>query len=287
MAVVVSLINMKGGVGKTTIAAQLAHEAESWGWKVLAVDLDPQANLTQALLGQYRYLEHVQADRNTIDHVVRRYVPPSRRRPSPAVIDIRDAVLVGVGHRPQSSLDLLPSQLELAYTMKRSSIDPQALARGIARIADEYKLILIDCAPTESVLTEVAYHASRFLLVPVRPEYLATIGLPLLEQSLREFRHENRRHALDIAGIAINHASYPSQEGKEGLTSVKEVRQSASEYGWHIFNAQIPYSRSWPRAMRDGTPIGRTSHARGKVKSEFGQFAVEFFETVGLVRPSR
>ena len=59
MAVSVSLINMKGGVGKTTLAAQLAHACMSRGLKVLAVDLDPQANLSQALLTPERYLQHV------------------------------------------------------------------------------------------------------------------------------------------------------------------------------------------------------------------------------------
>ena len=51
MAVVVSLINMKGGVGKTTIASQLCHAADLDGLKVLAADLDPQANLNQCILG--------------------------------------------------------------------------------------------------------------------------------------------------------------------------------------------------------------------------------------------
>lgn len=56
MTVVVSMINMKGGVGKTTLAAQLAHKASSDGYRTLAVDLDPQSNLSQALLGPSKYV---------------------------------------------------------------------------------------------------------------------------------------------------------------------------------------------------------------------------------------
>ena len=56
MAIVVSLINMKGGVGKTTLAAQLAHAADKRNFRTLAVDLDPQANLSQSLLTPERYV---------------------------------------------------------------------------------------------------------------------------------------------------------------------------------------------------------------------------------------
>lgn len=65
-AVTVSLINMKGGVGKTTIASQLAHAADTDDLKVLAVDLDPQSNLSQSLMGARGYVEHLKENRPTI-----------------------------------------------------------------------------------------------------------------------------------------------------------------------------------------------------------------------------
>lgn len=286
MAVVVSLINMKGGVGKTTIAAQLAHEADSRGWKVLAVDLDPQANLSQAPLGHYRYRSHLDTRKPTIDDVVRGYTPPTRRRGSPGRVELPEAILSGIGVRFGSVLDLVPSRLELAHTMKRSRIDPQTLARSIADIAGDYRLILVDCAPTESILTETAYYASRYLIVPVKPEYLATIGLPLLQRSLKEYNPANRRQKISIAGIAINHTTYESQENPEAEQSIREVRSEAKKNRWRVFESQIPYSRSWPRAVRSGNPIRRTKYARGSVVSRFRVFADECFRVIRLDRTS-
>ena len=61
MAIAVSLINMKGGVGKTTLAAQLAHAADQMNFRTLAVDLDPQSNLSQSLLTPEKWLKHIRA----------------------------------------------------------------------------------------------------------------------------------------------------------------------------------------------------------------------------------
>lgn len=283
MTTVVSLINMKGGVGKTTIASQLALEADYMGWQTLAVDLDPQANLSQALLGQYEYYRCLrQGDLETsIDRILRGYSPPSKRRASPSAVDVHDAILRNVGPG-NSRLDLLPSKLELSWTIKRSQVDPQNLAKALASLSDEYRLILIDCAPTESILTEAAYYASRYLLVPVKPEYLATIGLPLLQRSLQEFKEQNRDQEIDVAGVVFNNSTYPSQTDRGADQSKREVKQIASEHKWRVFRHEIPYSKSWPKAARDGTPIGRTSHARRKVANAFLEFSSEFFQAIGL-----
>ena len=73
---------------------------------------------------------------------------------------------------------------------------------------------MIDCASTESVLTHVAYHASRYVLVPVKPEYFPTIGFPLLKQSLTEFRKNNRGHNVTVIGVEINNGFY--HDGNDG-----------------------------------------------------------------------
>jgi len=151
----------------------------------------------------------------------------------------------------------------------------------LSSVADDYDLILIDCAPTESILTQAAYHASRYVLVPVKPEYLATIGLPLLARSIQEFKYENGDHALDICGIVFNHSSAYS-EGPEGKTSVREVLADARKHRWHVFETHVRYSRSYAKAAREGTPIARTSYARGNVTSEFSAFVNEFLHAIGL-----
>lgn len=165
-------------------------------------------------------------------------------------------------------------------------VKEQRLAKALARIADAYDLILIDCALTESVLTEAAYHASRYALVPVKPEYLATIGLPLLANSIQEFKYDNGDHALDICGIVFNHSSSYSF-GPEERTSIKEVRSEAKKNGWPIFETHVRYSRSYAKAAREGTPIGSTSYVRWDVAGEFSRFVGEFFRAIGLSQEGR
>jgi chromosome partitioning protein len=176
MTVSVSLINMKGGVGKTTLAMQLAHAASRRDLRTLAVDLDPQSNLSQALLTPDKYVKLLRSKRPTIVQLFESYLPPSGEDGSPRKFEISDLIVKGVGYWSDSKLDLIPSRLELSHTLKNPTGKERRLAKALAKVAKNYDLILIDCAPTESILTEAAYHASRYALVPVKPEFLATIG---------------------------------------------------------------------------------------------------------------
>ena len=281
MAISVSLINMKGGVGKTTLAAQLAHAAARRNLRTLAVDLDPQANLSQALLNAEKYVKHLRDKKPTVVQIFEQYFPPTEASGSPRPIDIGEVILKKAAG--SSNLDLIVSRLELSHTLKNPTGKERRLAKALTKVADDYDLILIDCAPTESILTEAAYHASRYALVPVKPEYLATIGLPLLARSIQEFKYDNSDHAFDICGIVFNHSSSYS-DGPEGSTSIKEVQAEAKKNGWHVFNTHVRYSRSYAKAAREGSPIGSTSYARWEVSREFSRFVDESFQAIGLTQ---
>lgn len=285
MAICVSLINMKGGVGKTTLAAQIAHAADRRDLKTLAVDLDPQSNLSHALLRADRYVKLLRDKRPTIVQLFESYLPPTSDQPSPKPFDISDVIIKNVGYWSKTTLDLIPSRLELSHTLKNPTGKERRLAKALSKVAKNYDLILIDCAPTESILTEAAYHASRYALVPVKPEYLATIGLPLLARSMQEFNIENGDHQLDICGIVFNHSATYS-DGPEGRKSVKEVRAEAKKNGWHVFERHVRYSASYAKAAREGTPIGSTSYVRWNVSAEFKLFVDDFFESIGLPKVS-
>lgn len=281
MAIVVSLINMKGGVGKTTLAAQLAHASDRKGFRTLAVDLDPQANLSQSLLTPEKYVKYLREKKPTIVQVFDQYFPATDEYSSPKALDIPQVIVKKAGYWGGSNLDLMPSRLELSRTLKNPTGKERRLAKALAKISDDYDLILIDCAPTESILTDAAYFASRYVLVPVKPEFLATIGLPLLARSVQEFKFENTDHELDISGIVFNHSSTYS-EGPEGLKSIEEVKAEAIKHEWHIFETHVRYSASYPKAAREGTPIQHTSYARYGVTAEFNRFVDEFFAIIGL-----
>lgn len=275
-----SLINMKGGVGKTTLASQLAHAASADGLRVLAVDLDPQSNLSHAIMGGQNYLTHLREERPTIAEILDGHIrsgggtdPPTRNNPYDTILRI--------GNRKDRTLDLIPSRLELSRVLKNPAGRRQYLARFLDRVSKRYDLIIIDCAPTESVLTEVAYSASRYLIVPVKPEFMATIGLPLLARSVDEFQTKNTDHALDIAGIVvIRQSGY--QVTREDRVAIVEVQSLAKKHGWHMFRKHMPYSVSYARAARQGTPISRTLHARTEVIERFQRLKDEILRAVGI-----
>ena len=281
MSVTVSLINMKGGVGKTTIASQLAHAADRQDLRVLGVDLDPQSNLSQSIMGAETYVEHLKQQRPTIAQIFDEYFPTSGTQDSPRPIDLDEVIVKNAGYwRKNSTLDLIPSRLELSRTLKNPTGKERRLAKALARVSDRYDLILIDCAPTESILTDAAYFASRYVIVPVRPEFMATIGLPLLARSMNEFQIENDDHKIEIAGLVFNHGDYSS--GPEVRKSKREVREQAEEHGWHIFKNELRHSKSYPKAAREGAPVASTSYARGNVIRGLKRLKDEVFERIGI-----
>jgi chromosome partitioning protein len=281
VAKTVSLINMKGGVGKSTLAVNLAWQLSGIQGQdndVLVVDLDPQFNASQYLLGSQGYRKKiVDPKRATIWDVFEQQTrtpgagAPKRIAPSDAILTVQ--------RWAQNRLDLLPSTLELAWSLKQPAQKEQLLAKLLEKVGDDYDLIIIDCAPTESVLTTAAYLASDYVLVPVKPEYLSTIGLPLLARSLDDFHHQYDDHKVEMLGIVFNHAT--QYEPEEAL-SKREVRAEASRFGWYVFTSEISYSRSYPKGAREGRPIFRTSYARRKQRARFGAFAREFGGKLGL-----
>lgn len=96
-----------------------------------------------------------------------------------------------------------------------------------------------------------------------------------------EFKYENADHDLDICGIVFNHSSSYS-DGPEGKRSIKEVQAEAKKNGWHVFETHVRYSASYPKAAREGTPIGLTSYVRWEVTSEFSRFVDEFLVAIKL-----
>lgn len=282
MAQVVSMINMKGGVGKSTLTFNLAWRS---AWKenlrVLAVDLDPQANLSQYFLGAQEYFNLLDNNSNTVVEIFEQFASPTSKTGAPTLIEPSDVIHKLHEWNDGSLLHLVPSRLELAWTLKNPTEKAQLLPQFLSKVQDKYDLILIDCAPTESILTLAAYRSSRFLFVPVRPEFLATIGLPLLARSLEEFKLLHQNQELDMGGIIFN-GLRRTNTPPEQKQSVRVVKDLAASHGWSVLDNVAHHSDSYPTGSRDGTPIFRTSYARDYVVGEFHNVASEFLRLVGL-----
>jgi chromosome partitioning protein len=276
----VAVINMKGGVGKSTLTTNLAWHFSAmrrWLKRVLVIDLDPQFNASQYILGVTRYQSNViNSGTPTIwDVFEQQSRAPGLRS---ANRSLSDAIQRITTFSPGNYIDLLPSQLELNFTLKNPSQKEHLLSNFIADVEQNYDLILVDCAPTESVLTTAAYLTADSILIPVKPEFLSTIGLPLIRQSLNDFQRSYRK-AVEVTGICFNMCSDYTPE--EDLSKT-EVRTLAATFGWHVFDEEVPYSRSFPRGAREGSPIFRTAYARSNVSSETASFCNAFAGRIGL-----
>ncbi len=279
MSVNVSFINMKGGVGKTSLAMQTAIYAAWHKKRVLAIDLDPQSNLSQALLGFAEYVKLLKASKPTVVQLLEDYQPATFGVAGPQQITIQEIIIKNVWLK-NFCLHLLPSRLELSRVLRNPAGKERKLAKALAKIADNYDLVIIDCAPTESVLTDIAYFASGYVVVPVKPEFLAAIGLPLLARSLDTFRGENDDHKIEMAGIVFNHGDY--QPGPESKASVREVRTLAKQHGWPIFENEVPHSKAIPKSAREASAVEHTSYARSGIKGAIVEFCGELFDKVGV-----
>jgi len=273
---------MKGGVGKTTLAFNLAwFSAWQANLRVLAVDLDPQANLSQYFMGAEKYVKYLEADKGTVVEIFEQFSAPKPAKGAPTLLN-PDHVI----HRLRtwsdgSLLDLIPSRLELAWTLKNPTEKAHLLPQFLAKVSHKYDLILIDCAPTESILTTAAYRSSRYVVVPVKPEYLATIGLPLLARSLEEFKLMHQDQSLEMAGIIFNdlrRSNTPPEQNK----SRADVKKLAATFGWPVFDEPAHSSESYPAGSRQGVPIFLTDYARDYVKDEFSEVGHKFLEVIGV-----
>lgn len=273
----IAVINMKGGVGKSTITALLCrHASISRKLDVLAVDLDPQANLSQAFMGN-AYTTFLRDQRPSIVELFNGYQPPTGGQGSASPLS---EVAVTASRLGSSSLQIIPSRFDFSDNLINAvRPDPHILARYLSNHFQHKNLIFIDCAPTESILTLAAYHASRLVLVPVKPEYFATIGFPLLQELLEGFRKANRGHRIDVSGVVINNGFYDggNNGGPEKSQALKEIQEEAAKNDWTIFRNEIPYSRGFPKLMR-----GNYSYLGNA--SGFYHFADEYIDGLGFPR---
>ncbi len=275
--VVASVINLKGGVGKTTVVALLARHAARKGLKVLAVDLDPQANLSQALMDEDDYKDFMGNKEPSIVELFNGYRPPSPTQSAPAPLG---QVSREVGHG--GNLSLIPSRFDfsdkLISSVRAVQYDERVLAKYIADNAIEKDIVLIDCAPTESRFTRTAYHASRYVLVPVRTEFFSTIGFPLLKESLEKFRLDNLAHVIDVCGVLINNTRRSgSRPGPHHKAALADIRAEAKNNKWRIMRNQMWHSDGYPKLMKEAYPT-HTGNAPG----EFREIADEFLKMMGF-----
>lgn len=203
---IVSMVNMKGGVAKTTLAVNLADALNRRADKrVLLVDLDPQFNATQCLFSGEEYVEKRQAGGHTIIDI---YDDTGQAKVSP-IKGVHQASQVKLENvKPWSvreGFDIIPGDLEL-YRLDGSAGQgrEQRLKRYIAKseAANHYDYIIVDTPPTPSSWMMSALLASKYYMIPVKAEPLSRIGIDLLRGVVARCT-ENFGHDIECLGVVL------------------------------------------------------------------------------------
>jgi len=230
MGRVYTLVNQKGGVGKTTTAINLGAYLAYFGQRVLLIDLDPQANATSSL----------KIDKNT----VRGGTYETLIGASPPESFIL--------HNPRLKLSLLPSspalagaEVELVNELAREN----RLNKALDAIVDRYDYLLIDCPPSLGLLTLNGLVAARNgVIIPVQCEYLALEGLGMLTMTLKKVQ-EAIYADLSVRGVLLT-----MFDSRTNLANdvVQEVRKYFPE---QVFQTVVPRSVRLAEAPSYGQPI--------------------------------
>ena len=269
-----ALLNMKGGVGKTILAVNLAaYLHQAYASNVLLVDLDPQFNATQYVL-DFKTFEQQRKAGHTIASLL--IDQPKLALKGKKQVDQKSKVhkaVLNLKSLKGKRLDLLPSELELAWAVKNPAQMEFRLEKLLEVLRPNYDYIVIDCAPTDSVLTTMALTASDFLLIPMRPDRFSILGFANLMECVNTFKKNSQDpHQVKILGIVFTQVT---QQTPVQSQSMQEVADVAKKDKVHLFTNKLSWSNSFQRSVRDQTPIFLTQYAQAHVRSMIGKITAE------------
>ncbi|HAS8438612.1 TPA: ParA family protein [Vibrio vulnificus] len=207
---VITVMNMKGGVGKTTVTAHLGSliakdSAFQKYKKVLMIDFDPQFNLSQTMLAPGDYFNHIKNSK-CVEHILTDMV----KAPNPLEVPcpMADAppqpsdVVVNILNEKDCKLDIVLANLELMYIALGSGDSNLAkMAARFKAFVDEsrkhYDLIFIDCHPSGSLFTKSAIENSDHIVIPVTQHAFAARGVKLMQDFIKNIAHQpHKKHLL-------------------------------------------------------------------------------------------
>ena len=231
MGRIIAIANQKGGVGKTTTAINLSACLSEKGQKVLAIDMDPQGNMSSGL-----GLDKDSIDKTIYDMII-------------GESDVEEVI----NHGTIDNLDILPSNVDLsAVEIELIDVDNKefVVRDAIQKIRDNYDYIIIDCPPSLSLLTINAMTTADSVLVPIQCEYYALEGLSQLIHTV-ELVKERLNSTLEIEGVVFTMYDARTNLSLQVVENVKDNLQQ------NIYKTIIPRNIRLAEAPSYGTPINQ------------------------------
>lgn len=238
---VVSFINMKGGVGKTTLAVNVGYTlSQHFGRRVLLIDADPQMNATQYTLNEEQVREIKENPKKTLYSIL----SPDYHYPSATLQKYGNEEELDVIFNIGEKFDIIPSHLRIMNLDldKRTPRLKQYIKENNFR--NKYDVIIIDLPPTISTYTTVSLLASDRYLVPMKTDLLSYLGLPLLEDYIYQLKRE---YELDLEFLGIVFTMV-----RPDFSIYKEVKKTISERPeWKnkVFKSELKYTTDVEKAL--------------------------------------
>lgn len=284
MAIVVSIINLKGGVAKTTTTIQLAECLTSqFSKKVLVIDLDPQTNATISLIKEEKWLE-LDEQGQTLFNLFNDKLNKTNE------FKIEKAIQKNVSNLNINNLDLLPSSIKFIdiqdklYDIPEKtgySLNPMEVLKGsIHPYLEKYDFILIDCPPNLGFITRNGIEISDFYLIPTIPDFLSTYGIPQIIQRIeQQFKIERPHLKIKCMGLVLTKYDSRSQihiRVKENLPPrFEKIFKDQSMPHSKIFKTFIPQANATAEAMEFKNPVVSFKQKYGKSESG-GRYLFEY-----------
>lgn len=280
MAKVISIVNMKGGVGKTTLSVALAdYIGAIWRKPVCLVDLDAQSNASFAMCGEERYAGLI-AERRTIDHFFLR-----NGRVLGAGEPLSEFITGQVSRLEEmprislvaSSPRLRMVERQLLVKLARQNLFDQelegrvgsALREGFAEITSSGAYVIVDSAPGISGFSVAALKASDLVIAPVNPDYLSRIGLDLLgREILPPVRRDGKPKLVAVLTKLRTNVSYPRRRDFED-----QAFQRAA--GFSLMDCVVPMNADLGRMVEEGDIIQGVTNKYGTGLDSMMQFGAE------------
>ena len=292
MGCVIATVNMKGGVGKTTLTVNLATcLAKNHGKRVLVVDLDTQISATLSLMAPQDFAKARKA-RRTLSHLIDKAIRPNLESKT----TIQDVIRPYICTIKQ--LDLLPGDIDLydEYLVSEM-LHEQAVKEGkrnfsevwnrfetqlikgiLEPVINNYDFIILDCAPGYNLLTRSGIVASDFYLLPARPEPLSVVGIQLLERRIARLKEShNSDSPLNLRLLGIVFILSGGLLGRYYSQVMKRVTEDFTAA--QLFKNRIPMDVNVAKAVDSFMPVVLNTPNSSGAKA-FSRLTAEFLQKI-------